>query len=296
MRASGRLIGSAAPAAILLAVLIGAWEMAVRAELVNALILPLPSEVAVALKDLVVEGIIWEHLLATFIETTAGFAIGSGLGVVLAVAAGLSPLMRRALFPYVISLQVTPLIAVAPLIVAWLGFGYSSKIAIAALICFFPVFVNTLAGLVSVGEEEREMFRSLGASPATTFRRLLLPHALPTMFAGFKTAMTLALIGAVVGEFVSAERGLGLLVSRFSYQLAVPQAFAVVLVLTLMGLVLFATMVFLERLVVFWRHDARLTARTKRFQSRDQPAPSSTTLAAAGRTSRSTEQQESEPR
>lgn len=256
------------PALAVLVLFLGAWELLVREEVVSSLILPLPSDVVEALVDLVAEGVLWEHLLATLIETVAGFGIGSAAAIVLAIGAGISGLLRRGLYPYVISLQVTPLIAVAPLIVAWLGFGYSSKIAIAALICFFPVFVNTLAGIERTGAEEREMFRSLGASRTQTLVRLMLPNALPTMFAGLKTAMTLALIGAVVGEFVSAEKGLGLLVSRFSYQLAVPQAFAVVLVLTLLGLFLFAAMVLIERATVYWTQDARLAARTRRKQRR----------------------------
>lgn len=252
------------PALALLVMLVGLVELAVRLRLVSALIVPLPSDVVASLARLVTEGIIWEHAAATLWETAAGFVIGSVAAIVLAVAASASPLLRRALSPYIVAIQVTPLIAVAPLIIAWLGFGYASKIAIAALICFFPVFVNAAAGLASTDLNEEELFRSLGASRAKTFLKLRLPRALPTLFAGLKTAMTLALIGAVVGEFVSAERGLGLLVTRFSYQLAVPSAFAVVLVLTALGLLLYFLMAALEYAIVYWSHDSRLLARERR--------------------------------
>jgi NitT/TauT family transport system permease protein len=172
------------------------------------------------------------------------------------------------LHPYAIGLQVTPRIAVAPIIIAWAGFGYSSKIWIAAIIAFFPIYVNALTGILTVDEESREMFRSLGASRWQSFSRLVVPSSLPIMFAGLKTAAGLALVGAVVGEFISAQRGLGVLVQQFSYQLAVDDAFAVILILMFMGLLLFALMEWLERVTVFWLHDARLVARTRRRQAR----------------------------
>jgi NitT/TauT family transport system permease protein len=176
--------------------------------------------------------------------------------------------MRKMLHPYAIGLQVTPRIAIAPIIIAWAGFGYSSKIWIAAIIAFFPVYVNALTGILTVDEDSREMFRSLGASKWQTFMRLMVPSSLPIMFAGLKTAAGLALVGAVVGEFISAQRGLGVLVQQFSYQLAVDDAFAVIFVLMLMGLLLYGIMEWIERVTVFWLHDKRLVARTKRRTAR----------------------------
>ena len=255
-----------------LVVLVTVWELLVRLGVMSSFVLPTPSSIALAFADLVTSGLLWEHLQATVIETLVGFAIGSALGALTAVACGLSPLLRSMLYPYVISLQVTPLIAIAPIVIAWLGFGYASKFAIAALICFFPVFVNTLAGLLVVDPDAREMFRSLGATRAQTFTKLMLPSALPVVLAGLKTAMTLALIGAVVGEFISAQSGLGLLVQRFSYQLATDDAFAVVLVLTLLGLVFYGAMEVLDRFLVYWNHQERLDARS-RAKARKDPGP-----------------------
>lgn len=256
------------PAIVLLLVIVATVEFVVAAGIVNAFILPRPSDVVTSLVSLFARGLIWEHIGATAYETIVGFVIGSGIAFLLAVLASMSGLLRRAVSPYVIALQVTPLVAVAPLIIAWLGFGYASKIAIAALICFFPVFVNTASGMLSTDRTEEELFRSLRASPIRTLTRLRLRRALPTIFAGLKTAMTLALIGAVVGEFVSAERGLGLLVTRYSYQLAVASAFAVVIVLTVLGLLLYGAMVLAERWIVFWRSDTRLATRESRALAR----------------------------
>jgi NitT/TauT family transport system permease protein len=163
---------------------------------------------------------------------------------------------------------VTPRIAIAPIVIAWAGFGYSSKIIIAAIIAFFPVYVNALTGILTVDADAREMFRSLGAGRLQTFVRLMLPSSLPVMFAGLKTAASLALVGAVVGEFISAEAGLGLLVQQFSYQLSVADAFAVIFMLMLMGLLLYGSMEYLERITVFWLHDSRLVARTRRRAAR----------------------------
>ncbi|SOE03325.1 ABC transporter permease [Blastococcus haudaquaticus] len=265
-----------------LVVLVVLCEVALAAGWVSSFVLPAPSAIAEAFVDLVSSGLLWVHLKATVIETLAGFAIGAALGAITAAACSLSPFLRSMLYPYVISLQVTPLIAIAPILIAWLGFGYGSKIAIAALICFFPVFVNTLAGLLVVDPDAREMFRSLGASRRETFTKLMLPSALPVVMAGLKTAMTLALIGAVVGEFISAQNGLGLLVQRFSYQLATADAFAVVLVLTLLGLLFYGAMELLDRVLVFWNHEDRLNARSRARAGRDGTGTSSSTPQHAG--------------
>ena len=180
------------------------------------------------------------------------------------MSSGLSAPVRQLLTPFAIGLQVTPRIAIAPLTIAWARFGYSSKIWIAAIIAFFPVYVNALTGMLTVDEDAREMFRSLGASKWQQFTKLMVPGSLPVMFAGLKTAAGLSLVGAVVGEFISAQRGLGVLVQQFSSQLAISDAFAVILMLMFLGLLLYGFMEWLERTTVFWLHDARLVARSRR--------------------------------
>ncbi len=256
------------PPLVFLLLLLAVWELALALDWVAETILPPPDDIAVAFVDLTFSDIVWDDIGATLWESVAGFALGSALGLALAIPSGLSPIMRQMLGPYAVALQVTPRIAIAPLIIAWAGFGYNSKIWIAAIIAFFPVYVNALTGILTVDEDAREMFRSLGASRLQTFWRLMVPGSLPVLFAGLKTAAGLALVGAVVGEFISAERGLGVLVQQFSSQLAIADAFAVILMLMILGLLLYGTMEWLERTTVFWLHDSRLAARTRRRAAR----------------------------
>jgi NitT/TauT family transport system permease protein len=231
---------------------------------VSESILPHPKDIVVSFWELAGSEFVWDDVAATLWEAVAGFLLGAALGLALAIPSGLSPIMRQMLNPYAVALQVTPRIAIAPLIIAWAGFGYNSKIWIAAIIAFFPVYVNALTGILTVDEDSREMFRSLGASRWQTFTHLMVPSSLPIMFAGLKTAAGLSLVGAVVGEFISAERGLGVLVQQFSSQLAISDAFAVIVMLMFLGLLLYGTMEWLERTTVFWLHDARLVARSRR--------------------------------
>ena len=252
------------PPLLFLAILIGIWEFALAIEYVSESILPHPKDIVVSFYELAGSSFVWDDVGATLWESVAGFGLGAALGLALAIPSGLSPIMRQMLNPYAVALQVTPRIAIAPLIIAWAGFGYNSKIWIAAIIAFFPVYVNALTGILTVDEDAREMFRSLGASRWQTFTHLMVPGSLPIMFAGLKTAAGLALVGAVVGEFISAERGLGVLVQQFSSQLAISDAFAVILMLMFLGLLLYGTMEWLERATVFWLHDARLVARSRR--------------------------------
>jgi NitT/TauT family transport system permease protein len=256
------------PPLLFLAILVGLWELALAVEYVSESILPHPKDIVVSFWELIRSDFVWDDIGATLWESVAGFALGSALGLALAIPSGLSPIMRQMLGPYAVALQVTPRIAIAPLIIAWAGFGYNSKIWIAAIIAFFPVYVNALTGILTVDEDAREMFRSLGASRWQTFTHLMVPGSLPVLFAGLKTAAGLSLVGAVVGEFISAERGLGVLVQQFSSQLAIADAFAVILMLMFLGLLLYGSMEWLERATVFWLHDGRLVARSRRRAAR----------------------------
>jgi NitT/TauT family transport system permease protein len=250
---------------VIFAVFIGIWETAARLGLVNSLILPAPSAVAAAVWDLyLVSGDVYRHFFVTLMEALAGFAIGATIGVALATAAALNRKFRRYASPYVVFFDVTPGIAVTPIFIAWFGFGWSSKIAIAALVCFFPPFVNTLTGLLSFDRDAGEMFRSLSANPRQVFWKLMIPSALPYIMAGLKTAMALALIGAIVGEFVSASEGIGILMQRYSFKLDMDYSIASLLSMSLMGLLLFTVMEILDRRTIFWKSDARLNAMSKR--------------------------------
>jgi NitT/TauT family transport system permease protein len=244
------------PSLALFVVVVGGWEGIVRAGAVDELILPLPSEIAQRFGELFSTGIVWQHLEATVVETLAGFGIGVGAAFLLGLAAGMWPAFGQVVSPYVVTFQVTPRVALAPIFLTWFGFGLTSKIVMAATICFFPVFINTLAGLATVDAEARELFRSMRASRIQELVQLSLPTALPIVFAGVKTAMTLALIGAIVAEFVGASQGLGFLIDRFNFRLATDSAFAVILLLAIIGLALYGAMEWLDRRIVFWRDRA----------------------------------------
>jgi NitT/TauT family transport system permease protein len=271
------------PPLLFLVILVALWELALAVEYVSESILPHPKDIVVSFYELITSSFVWDDIAATLWESVAGFVLGAVLGLALAIPSGLSPIMRQMLNPYAVGLQVTPRIAIAPLIIAWAGFGYSSKIWIAAIIAFFPVYVNALTGMLTVDEDAREMFRSLGASKWQQFMQLMVPGSLPVMFAGLKTAAGLSLVGAVVGEFISAQRGLGVLVQQFSSQLAISDAFAVILMLMFLGLLLYGFMEWLERISVFWLHDGRLVARSRR---RAAKARAKAERAASARTER----------
>jgi len=250
---------------VIFAIVIGGWELLGVMGQLNNLILPAPSAIGYAIVDLyLITGKIWWHFFVTMFEAVAGFTIGVTIGVTLAIAAALNSTFRRYIAPYVVVVQVTPLIAVAPLMIAWFGFGWNSKIAIATLVCFFAPFLNTLTGLLNVDPDAEEMFRSLGATKRQIFWKLMLPSSIPIIMAGLKTAMALALIGAVVGEFISASEGVGILMQRASFALNIAESIAVLLSMALMGLILYAAMEILDDRIVFWRRDHRMVAVSRK--------------------------------
>jgi NitT/TauT family transport system permease protein len=257
----------------ILAAVLSLWELTGAFGLVDPLILPRPSAIMAAFWNIaVVQRLVWWHFMITLYEALAGFLIGSAVGIALAIAAALWPTFRRYISPYVVGLQVTPRIALAPIVIAWLGFGLSPKIGIAALICFFPPFINTLTGLLEVDDEALEMFHSLQAKKHQIFWQLMLPSAMPIIMAGLKTAISLALIGAIVGEFISASEGMGILMQRFTFSLNMAASFAALLMLTLMGLLLFSAMELLDNRLIYWRHDARIAAVSRKKAARWQRA------------------------
>ena len=255
---------------LVFAIFITVWEMSVQFNWVSALILPSPFEVVRAWWDLAItRGLIWSHFFVTLTEVIVGFSIGAIFGIGIAVLSAINLTFRRLVSPYMVALQVTPRIAIAPIIVAWLGFGMEPKIAIAAIICFFPMFINALTGLMQVDHENLEMFESMRATKWQIFRHLQLPGALPVIMAGFKTGISLALIGAIVGEFVSASEGIGVLIQRFSFQLLLPEAFASLIMLTAMGLFLYGLATFVDRHIVFWQHADLVNKISRRMRAKN---------------------------
>ena len=241
---------------VILAVLvIGAWDLVVRTGLVHSVVLPPPARVATALGELLTSDILFAHVWATMSEALIGFVIAGIGGFVVGTMLTFYAPLRRIIYPYIIIFNNLPKVALAPLFIAGLGFGQSSKILMAATIAFFPVLINTMVGLQSAPEDSMLLMRSLVARKSQVFRSLALPTALPSIFAGLKTAMTLALIGAIVAEFVGAKYGLAVLIDTFSFQFQIDSVYAVLVLLGATGLFLYGLIEFADRKIVFWRDD-----------------------------------------
>lgn len=219
------------------------------------IILSKPTEIVPAFFEALITGFVWENFWVTFQETIIGFVIGAGGGFLLGAYVALSRLFRKAFYPVVILFQSTPRVALAPIFISWFGFGMTSKFALAATICFFPVLVNTISGLTLIDENAGLLMRSLRASRWQTFRQLRLPHAIPTIFAGLKAALTFALIGAIVGELTASNEGAGHLIETAAFQFRMDDVFAYLFMLSFIGLGLFLIAQYLERKLVFWHVD-----------------------------------------
>lgn len=218
----------------------------------NPILFPSPWDVSAAFVELIQQPYFWEATGVTVWETLAGFLIGTTAGLVIGALTGTFRSFRIAIYPFIVAFQNTPRIALAPIFLTWFGFGLTSKIVMAAVICFFPVVINTVAGIAGVSDNARLLLRSLGATPGQTFVRLTLPSAAPVAFAGIKTALTLALLGAIVAEFVGASEGLGVLIKELNFQLEVAKGFAVVVFLAVIGLTMYGLIELLERRLITW--------------------------------------------
>ena len=250
MRAVRRLLGETLiPAATLLAALL-AWEVATRAFRIPRFIMPAPSAI-------LGEGWEWRyrfigHTWVTLYETLGGFALSMVVGVPLAVLIVYSPALRAAIYPLVILAQSVPKIAIAPVLLLVLGYGEVPKMVVAFLVAFFPVVVDTATGLAATPPELLDLSRSYRASAFKTFMKVRLPMALPFIFAGAKVAITLSVIGAVVGEFVGSDKGLGYVILSSTSYWKTEVAFSAMILLSLMAIVLFAAVSLVERLACPW--------------------------------------------
>ena len=224
-----------------------AWELAATGLKLSTLVLPPPSLVMAALHQGFVSGYLGPHVLQTLLEVVLGFGLGSLLGFLGGVALGEWPGARRVLMPYLVVSQVVPKLALAPLLIVWLGFGATPTVVITALICFFPLLENTLTALQHVAPQRLELFRMLRASRWQTIWRLKVPDGKPAILAGLRVAVVLAWVGAVVGEFIGASRGLGALIIAAQGSMDTPLMFAVLVVITVLGWASYQAMVVLER-------------------------------------------------
>ena len=202
-------------------------------------------------------GLLWNHTLVTLAEVLLGFAVAFGSGIVLAVGIAFSRLIEKSLYPFVIASQTIPIIAIAPLLLIWVGYGITPKIIVVALLAFFPIVVNMVDGLKAVDLDMVNMMRTFGASRWQVFTKLQVPTSLPYLFSGIKIAGAVSVIGAVIGEWVGASQGLGYLMTRSIPQFQTDRVFAAIFILTFMGVALFMLIAIAERIAVPWHHSEK---------------------------------------
>lgn len=237
-----------------LALLIVAWHVATRIFDWPRWLVPSPVDVWNALVD--ERDILPGHFGRTLYETVAGFALAILGGIPLATAIAYSRFLERTIYPVLLALNAVPKIAIAPILILWMGFGVGPKIVVTLLLCIFPIVISTATGLKSTPPELVELVRSLDASPLQSFAKLRFPASLPHVFVGLKVAISLAVIGAVIGEFVGAEKGLGHVIIASGANVNTSLAFAAMVLLAVMSIILFYAIVALERLLVPWaRHE-----------------------------------------
>lgn len=239
------------PLAAVLALL--GWELLVRVAQLPAFILPGPGVVWARLLAALQDGSLLRHLTVTLQEVLLGLLLGAAVAGLLGYWLARSPRLERLLAPFVVASQSVPIVALAPLLVIWFGPGLLSKTLICALIVFFPILINTIIGLHGVPQDLRDLMRSLQASPAQTFRLLELPAALPVFLGGLRIGATLSVIGAVVGELVGADRGLGFLINVGRGQYDTALVFVAVFALVAMALALYGLVVLAERRWLWWQ-------------------------------------------
>ena len=237
--------------------IIGTWYLLSDTGFVHRILLPPPGPVAIAFIELIGSPDFSRHLLRTASEFAIGFAAGVTIGFCLGLVLSVFAFLRKAYFSLIAGFDAIPSIVLAPLIITWFGFGIESKVVQAAIVCFFSVFITTLAGLAMTSEDEIRLMRVLRASRWQAFTKMRLPNALPAIFGGLKIAVTLALVGAVVSEFVAADAGLGFLMMQYRARFDTATVFGLIAIFAAIGMMGFLLIERIERYVVFWRHGSR---------------------------------------
>ena len=235
------------------AMFVALWQGAVWLGDYPAFILPAPADVARTFARTLSDGSLWGHTRLTLAEVFGGLALGGVAATLLGYALAKNRLLEQFVAPYIVASQSVPVVAIAPLLIIWFGAGYLSKMLISALIVFFPMLVNTVVGIRSVDADLRALMRSLRATRWQTFVMLEAPAALPVLLGGLKVGVTLSVIGAVVGEFVGADRGLGFLINQARGLFNTPLVFVAIFTLVAIALALYGAVSLLEARLLRWR-------------------------------------------
>jgi ABC-type nitrate/sulfonate/bicarbonate transport system permease component len=249
MKKSESIADWGAPGLFLVLILL-LWEVIVRCGRVPEWILPGPLKILQTFWETL--PLMLQHARSTVIECLLGFAVAIVLAFVIAFLMDELPLVRRVLYPLLITSQTVPIVSVAPLFIIWFGYGILPKVLVVILVCFFPVAISLLGGLTAVDREYLELFKSMGASRAATFRMVKLPLSLPAFFSGLKISATYSVMGAVIGEWLGAKEGLGIYLTLSQRSFHVDRVFAAILAITILSLVIFAVVGSVERLVIPW--------------------------------------------
>jgi NitT/TauT family transport system permease protein len=241
---------------VALVAFVGIWALVDRLGGYSSFILPTPAEVWAKFLVVAADGTLWYHTRITMAEILGGLALGLSAATVLGYLLAKSPLVERFLSPYIVASQSVPIVALAPLLIIWFGFGLLSKVVVCALTIFFPVLINTIVGVRSVETDLRDLMRSLEANKWQIFRLLEVPASLPVWLAGLKVGVTLSVIGAVVGEFAQSDRGLGFLVNLANRGLFdTPLMFVALFTLMTIALGLYGLVSVLESLLLAWKQE-----------------------------------------
>lgn len=236
--------------------IVAIWEAVIRGFDIPIYIMPAPSNILRALLNTSY----WDNALYTLGEAMAGFVLAAIAGLVLGGFIAQFTLVEKTLYPYLIAIQTTPKVAIAPLFIMWFGFGMTSKVIIAATIAFFPILVNVISGLRSTDPQRLELMQSLRATRWQIFTMVRLPGALPMIFAGLNIAIIFSILGAIVGEFLGSRKGLGNAIMQLNVNLDTAGVFATLFVLSAIGVVLHVLMSMLQRKALFWADEARVPA------------------------------------
>ncbi|ABO51707.1 binding-protein-dependent transport systems inner membrane component [Desulforamulus reducens MI-1] len=234
------------------------WELGVKVSKVEAWILPGPSQIVTSLWQ--VRELLWQHGVQTIYETFLGFSLAIIVGIALATVIDWSETLRKAIYPLLIISQTIPIIAVAPLLIIWFGYGLLPKILVVALVCFFPITINLADGYRLVDREMIRLMSAMGAGPGRIFTMVKLPAALPFFFSGLRIAGTYSVMGAVIGEWLGASKGLGIFMTRSSQSYLTDRVFAAIILITCLSLLIFLIIEGAARLIMPWYYRQRETS------------------------------------
>jgi NitT/TauT family transport system permease protein len=245
-----------------LVIFLGAWEALTVSGVIPSYLLPTASEVLAALgediRDILTGGPMWTHFYTTLVEILLGFFFSAVIGVAVGAILAEFKTIQRATYPYVVAANATPRIAFAPLVVIWFGFDWASKVVMAVAVAVFPVIVNTMAGLAATDRDDLRLMRSLGATRSQLLWRVRIPTALPYIFAGLETAMLFSAVGAVIGEFMAGNAGLGYVTLLAQELFRLDDAFSAIVLLSVQGFLLHRLVVIAGRRLVFWQAESAL--------------------------------------